>query len=970
MKKALMLLTAALLLLGVAACNVTTTTTTTSSGTTTTTTTRANSLPQFTGIADVAIYVGDEFNPLAGISASDAESGNVTANITVSGTVDTENEGTYTLTYTVTDGQGGVSTATRVVTVLDLQLVFPTGFYNWKFADTELRHTFMAAAEQYLMNNLYGGVPLFANGSFALYSSRLQLPVDNYVAVMGYGTAFATMSADDSTVLMDDGNPGQAGKYTYRSAITGNPQTFNHWLYNDSVTSEVMGIYLDALYVYHFNADKTGYEVVPSMASGNPIPQNPTTLDTGKVVSKTWRIPLRTDLEWTYHAETDISGLPAGHEVINATDFVETFKLALQEKWFRAISGGGDFCNKSTGVVNACAFSDETATWEEVGIKKIDDNTIEFTFINDMSDWNVRYWLSSFVMTPINLELYEALKNNEGVSSYGTNEKTIAYHGAYKLDYYEADKILRYSENPNYHSPDEYFFTGYTQVVIRDAAIRFQEFVAGKIEAVALPTAQYQAYKNYPGIRRIPGATTFRLMINGLGTVENQREQFPDGTWIPEPLLANQNFKKAMFFAVDRQKLAEEVLKTSTTQMYLFSDAYLVDPELGIPYRYTEQGMGVGEGLSPETYGYNQDAAAAYYRLAIAELIADGVYQKGTAAAPNIINLQLNIFTGSEAQILFGEYMKATFEATFKDYLNYVYVTITVVPRDFPGIYYNYMMTGEFDISIGGISGSTLDAASFLDVFSSDNRGGFTLNWGIDTSIAEIPVKYTTADGVRHLEMWSFDAITSALNGEVYLAQGAEAEVPAAKDFTYTPTSVTFTIDLFNSPLYKNIKYTLQVWDNAEEAYVNVEGQVEVAAAAATVTITGLTPGYSGGLEYLGDYQVIIHYTYVQDDTKSGESLAPWWVQPTIIDDATVVKAETTAEITLVLNTADVVRTIASVKVFTKAGVEVTAATVTFNGLVVSVTGLTAATDYEVQVTFNDGNIDGVPFKTEAAPAA
>jgi ABC-type oligopeptide transport system substrate-binding subunit len=970
MKKALMLLTAALLLLGVAACNVTTTTTTTAAPTTTTTTTRANSLPQFTGIADVAIYVGDEFNPLAGISASDAESGNVTANITVSGTVDTENEGTYTLTYTVTDGQGGVSTATRVVTVLDLELVYPTGFYNWKFADTELRHTFMAAAEKYLMNNLYGGVPLFANGSFALYSSRLQLPVDNYVAVMGYGTAFATMSADDSTVLMDDGNPGQAGKYTYRSAITGNPQTFNHWLYNDSVTSEVMGIYLDALYVYHFNADKTGYEVVPSMASGNPVPQNPTTLDTGKVVSKTWQIPLRTDLVWTYHADTDISGLPAGHEVINATDFVETFKLALQEKWFRAISGGGDFCNKSTGIVNACAFSDETVAWEEVGIKKIDDNTIEFTFINDMSDWNVRYWLSSFVMTPINLELYEALKNNEGVSSYGTNEKTIAYHGAYKLDYYEADKILRYSENPNYHNPDEYFYTGYTQVVIRDAAIRFQEFVAGKIEAVALPTAQYDAYKNYPGIRRIPGATTFRLMINGLGTVENQREQFPDGTWIPEPLLANQNFKKAMFFAVDRQKLAEEVLKTSTTQMFLFSDAYLVDPELGIPYRYTAQGESVGEGLSPETFGYNQDAAAAYYRLAIAELIADGVYAKGTAAAPNIINLQLNIFTGSEAQILFGEYMKATFEATFKDYANYVYVTVTVVPRDFPGIYYNYMMTGEFDISIGGISGSTLDAASFLDVFSSDNRGGFTLNWGIDTSMAEIPVKYTTADGVRHLEMWSFDAITSALNGEVYLAQGAEAEVPAANDFVYTPTTVSFTIDLFNSPLYKNIKYTLQAWSNSENDYVNVEGQVEVTPASANVTITGLTPGYSGGLDYLGDYQVIIYYTYVQDDTKSGESVAPWWVQPTIIDDATVVKAETTAEITLVLNTDDVVRTIASVKVFTKAGVEVTAATVSFNGLVVSVSGLTAATDYEVQVTFNDGNIDGVPFKTEAAPAA
>ncbi|MCK7487234.1 MAG: hypothetical protein MZU97_18280 [Bacillus subtilis] len=258
-----------------------------------------------------------------------------------------------------------VSTATRVVTVLDPQLVFPTGFYNWKFADTELRHTFMAAAEKYLMNNLYGGVPLFANGSFALY--RLPPPTapsTNYVAVMGYGTAFATMSADDSTVLMDDGQPGQAGKYTYRSAITGNPQTFNQWLYNDSVTAEVMGIYLDALYVYHFNAAKTGYEV-DSVRWLRAIPSQSTARfyrSWQRSLQSLANSRLRDDLEWTYHAETNISGLPAGHEVINATDFVETFKLALQEEVVpRHLRRRRLLQQESTGIVNACAFRDEIA---------------------------------------------------------------------------------------------------------------------------------------------------------------------------------------------------------------------------------------------------------------------------------------------------------------------------------------------------------------------------------------------------------------------------------------------------------------------------------------------------------------------------------------------------------------------------------------------------------------------------------
>jgi len=970
-----MFLTVALLLVGVVACQTTTATTTTTSATTTTTTTAANANPVLAGVGNVTIYVGDEFNPLAGVTATDAEDGNVTANITVSGTVDTTTDGVYTLTYTVTDNHSGSTTVTRTVTVLDVTMVYPTGFYNFKFADTELRHTFMAAAEKYLMNNMYGGVPLFANGGFNLYSSRLQLPVEEYVAVMGYGTAFATMSADDSTVLMDDGNPGQAGKYTYRANISTNPGTFNQWLYDTSTDSTLIGTFLDALYVYEFNADKTGYEVNPSMAAGNPVPVASRITETGKEVANTWRITLRDDLVWTYHADTNTSVLPAGHEVINAHDFVDTFKLALDEQWFRAISGGGDFLNESTGIVKASDYVDGTATWEEVGIKLIDDLTFEFTFINEMSDWNVRYWLSSFVMTPINIELYDALTVG-GVSTYGTTAATTAYHGAYVLDYYEADKILRYSENPNYHSPDDFFYTGYTYTIINDTAIVFQEFVAGKLEAVALPTQYYNDYKNYPGLKQVPGATTFRMMINGLGTVAEQQAQFPGSTFVPEPILANQNFKMAMFFAIDRQKLAEEVLKTSTTQMYLFSDAYLVDAELGVPYRSTPQGESVGEGLSPSTYGYNADAAHAYFLLAIQELIAAGTYAVGTTAAPTIITLEFNIFSGSEAQVLMGDYIKTTFESNFVDYLNHVQVRINIVPRDFPNIYYNYMMTGDFDLSIGGISGSTLDAASFLDVFCSDNRGGFTLNWGIDTSVAEIPVLYSTFDGVKHLEMWSFDSISAALNGEVYIIEGVEAEVPAARIGTITPDSVSFTIELFDSPAYQDITYTLQVWDNALGEYVDVVGQVGIVCPQAAMTVTGLTSYfyyYNGTATalYQGDYQVVINYTYSDDTSKSGSSIAPWFNTAAIITGAVKDIKSTSATANVSIFTG-YTGTVASAVVYNRDAGHIVAvgAVVNYSNLAaLSVTGLAPAVRYYVILTFSDGNIDVVTITTTIVDA-
>jgi ABC-type oligopeptide transport system substrate-binding subunit len=1042
MKKVLMVLMAAFLFIGIAACGGTTTTEapTTAAPTTAAPTTQApttaapttaapttaapttdesgNALPVLFGVQDVVVEKDGTFSATAGVSASDAEDGDLTTSIVVTGTVDLTTVGDYPITYTVTDSDGGETVVIRTVTVV-AAISYPTGMYNFKFATTELRHTFMAAAEKFLMNNMYGGVPLFANGGFALYSSRLQLPVEEYVPVMGYGTGFGTMTADDSTVLMDDGQPGNAGEYTYRTTISTNPGTWNQWLYDTSTDSDLMGVYMDALYTYQFNDDKTGYAVNPSMADGNPVPVNSETTATGKEVAYTWQIAIKDGLEWYYHPDTVITGLPSGHEVIDATDFVETFKLALDKEWFRAISGGGDFVTSSNAIENAQEYLDGTATWDQVGIKKVDgENKIEFTFVDQQSEWNVRYFLSSFVMTPINIELFELLggvtdpadPDFDEDGTYGTSNTTIAYHGAYYVDYFEADKILRYKKNPEYHTPTEYFYTGYTFSVIEDSAVRFQEFVAGKLESTSLPTENYDEYKNYPGLRQIPGATTFRMMINGLGTETAQRDAFPGGTWIPEPILANDDFKMAMFFAIDRQKLAEEVLKTSTTQMYLFSDAYLVDPEMGVPYRQTEQGLTVGEGLSPSTFGYNRDAAQAYFELALADLVAAGKYTAGTASAWTVIELGFNIFSGSVAQELLGEYIETTFEDTFQSTEHYIKVDIKVEAKDFPGIYYDYMMTGEFDLSIGGISGSTLDAASFLDVFCDDNRGGFTLNWGIDTSQAVIPVQYVDVNDVARLEMWSFNAITAVLNGKTYIKNGEEADVPSAElDLksnvaqNATPTSVTFFLDQWNNADYDNITYTVQYYDLADDAYYNYDPagdgafiDVDIVTADGNVTITGLEAYYYGydrnfGVSYRGDYQIVINYKLAVNPTEGASTTSPWFMLPGVTDGIDKDVTPSSALLKAYYSAA-FAGDVEAVKVFeydpvTKAGVEVVGATVTFVDVDVldvddedddddvtevlytyskiEVDGLDSNTAYVVEVEFSDGNFEASKITTD-----
>jgi hypothetical protein len=265
------------------------------------------------------------------------------------------------------------------------------------------------------------------------------------------------------------------------------------------------------------------------------------------------------------------------------------------------------------------------------------------------------------------------------------------------------------------------------------------------------------------------------MAINGFGTAEALNEVFPDTTWVPEPILSNVKMKQAFYFAIDRRTLALDILKTSDPFQFYFSDAYLVDPQTGIAFRQTPQGTALGQALSPDTYGFAPDLALSLFKEAVKESVEAGLYTAGTAANPRVISIDLTIQANSTAQSQLGEFVKNAIESLFVDPNYHVKFSVTLDPVVFPDNYYQRSLIGRYDLGTGGISGSTLDASSFLEVFTSDNRGGFTLDYGFDTSIADIPVSYTTPSGVVKVnEYWSFDAITAVLNGPVTVSKGVE----------------------------------------------------------------------------------------------------------------------------------------------------------------------------------------------------
>lgn len=77
-----------------------------------------NTPPVISGATDKTIQINDPFDPRDGVTATDDTDGDITSRIQISGQVDNQTAGQYTLTYTVTDIAGNQAAATRTITVL------------------------------------------------------------------------------------------------------------------------------------------------------------------------------------------------------------------------------------------------------------------------------------------------------------------------------------------------------------------------------------------------------------------------------------------------------------------------------------------------------------------------------------------------------------------------------------------------------------------------------------------------------------------------------------------------------------------------------------------------------------------------------------------------------------------------------------------------------------------------------------
>ncbi|MCK9536043.1 MAG: ABC transporter substrate-binding protein [Bacilli bacterium] len=671
---------------------------------------------------------------------------------------------------------------------------------SFKYATPEVKAQILAALERHLINK-GASIPVVNNSGAVVYSDRVTLPTKEFVPIMGFGAFYCTLKDNDAD-------------HPYRTYTTANPKTFNHLMYKDSIESDMMTLTELSLFSLEFNDDFDGYVMQASAAAkfAEPVAYNEETeaweviedFDPDEYSGTAWKVTLSNNLFWV-----DKTG--AKKEQIKADDFIYSYMMALDpvqqnsranyfyssagvpikngEKYFKQLDAEGNSNIPSKGVENGAY---ETVDWDQVGVHKVD----EFSFVLELElpfqQWDVHYNTTGFLFAPVYKPLFEAgFDKDRKVTNYGSELDKYMNSGAYYMSYWESSKQYRFTKNEHYvynTGCQEYTPAVIHYTIVKDANAALEMFENNQLDVVNVPATHYEQYKNNAGLKKAPGATAFRFSVNRATQAELDMD-FGIGAWETKPILQEDDFMWALYFAMNRQYIAEELGKTLSPEQFYYTQAYVVDPKAGQAYRDTDAGKLVGDGifegdikLSAKSFGYNKALATDYYVKALKSMLQKGVITEGTAKKKTVIKIEIAAFDSvTWTNIL--DYLAEELEQTFNAQTEYpnIEIKVTAAPQPGMNVYYEKQMKGRYDLALAGISGGLLDPIGLMECFCDDNRSGLLLSLGFDSHNPSILIDLDL-DGDGELDgakYWSFDALYSATAGKVFVKMGVEAEAPA-----------------------------------------------------------------------------------------------------------------------------------------------------------------------------------------------
>jgi oligopeptide transport system substrate-binding protein len=373
-----------------------------------------------------------------------------------------------------------------------------------------------------------------------------------------------------------------AKEKVFRWVMAADTATLNaHFLTN--VSQDLYNYVSSGLYLPVPTPDGKSVQFIPNLADSDPQMMD----RDGKV----WRINIRKEAKWH-------NGDP-----INADTFVYSYKMLLDPILVnRMATFIYDYYIK---IVNAREYyfqaqaGNTPVAWEDVGIKKVGDYAIEFTLTEKSNMDYVKRHFTDRSTFPVYEPYYEAGMNAERTTTtWAATLDQFMGCGPYFYDRWDHDAEHIFIKNPNHWLSSYFKFDRIEVRIVPDRNARVQMFQNGEIDYLELDSVTLPTFRDDPRVRTYTGITPYHFDINAVNT--------------NNPILANPNFRKALYYVVDRKTIGE-LCGTLPSPYYINHQAPGYD---GMVYRDTPE----AKAIVPPNYGYDPVLAKRYFETALAEM--------------------------------------------------------------------------------------------------------------------------------------------------------------------------------------------------------------------------------------------------------------------------------------------------------------------------------------------------------------
>ena len=495
---------------------------------------------------------------------------------------------------------------------------------------------------------------------------------------------------------------------TFSSTFSANPTTFNYLLDYYADNTAVITNLVDGL----LENDSYG-NLVPALAEDWSVSTD----------GLTYTYKLRKDAKW-YTADGE------EYAPVKAQDFVTGIKYAADNKGQamdliqNSIKGLNDYV---TGATN---------DFTTVGVKALDDHTVEYTLTRPEPYWNSK--TTNSILFPVNEEF---LKSKD--KDFGTlTPDSILYNGPYLLKDFTSKSSIEYVKNPHYYDHDKVtiekvklaYFDGSDQ----EMTIRNFESGAYSIAGVYPNSSNYAKTKEkYQDniVYSLQDKTSWYFNLNvNRKTYNHTAKTTDEQKKSTQTAILNKNFRQAINFGIDRtaysaQSNGEEAAsKTLRNTLVPPTFVQVGDKTFGEVtasklVNYGTEWSGINLADAQDGY-FNKEKAQAKFAEAKKELEAQGVTfpihldvpvdqtNKNAVSGMNSVKQTLETVLGSDNVVIDVQQLSTD------DFGNVAFLAPNPAARD-------------YDLNFDGWVGDYQDPSTYLDPFNAES--GFYLKiFGLD----------------------------------------------------------------------------------------------------------------------------------------------------------------------------------------------------------------------------------------------